>query len=115
VAEIDSQTQIIEEHFSDLIEDRILGQDKIEPKSYIKGLWEATAAKNWPTEVGGELELTEMDGEDPAGFFELGGGETPQSLDDLVDLLDIKETYVGSVSEGIQHFPTFAPEDMWPI
>jgi len=42
----------------------------------------------------------------------------PTSLDDLVDWLDIKEA---SATDGvddvhdIQHFPAFAPEDMWPI
>jgi len=42
----------------------------------------------------------------------------PTSLDDLVDWLEIKDASTTAGAEDvhdIQHFPTFANEDMWPI
>lgn len=56
-----------------------------------------------------------MDGQEVGGFYDGFSGEVPKSLDDLVDLLDIKETPGTAGSHDIQHFSTFASEDMWPI
>jgi len=73
----------------------------------------ATAA-NLATAEGIDSELT-MEG----GHFELFDGEmsggVPKTLDDLVDMLDIKELSGTAVSSDIQHFSAFASDDMWPI
>uniref|UniRef100_A0A0B6ZXK8 Uncharacterized protein n=1 Tax=Arion vulgaris TaxID=1028688 RepID=A0A0B6ZXK8_9EUPU len=54
-----------------------------------------------------------MDLED--SLYEGGMGEIPQSLDELVDLLDIKASSGTKSSHDIQHFTTFASEDQWHI
>lgn len=53
--------------------------------------------------------------------MELGGfclsaqSGTPQSLDELIDMLEFKPNYETASAHDIQHFPTFASEDLWPI
>ena len=49
------------------------------------------------------------------GLLDLDGGEIPQTLDELVDLLGIQETTGTAESFDTQHFSAFASEDMWPI
>jgi len=52
------------------------------------------------------------------GGFSFGdglNGEIPRSLDDLVNLLDIKAPSGTAGSPDIQHFSAFASQDMWPI
>lgn len=48
-------------------------------------------------------------------FGLLDGGEMPQTLDELVDLLGIQEITGTAESFDTQHFSAFASEDMWPI
>jgi len=72
----------------------------------------ATAANNLATAEGIE---SAMEGEN-FGLFdgEMSGG-IPKTLDDLVEMLDIKELSGTAVSSDIQHFSAFASDDMWPI
>lgn len=55
-----------------------------------------------------------MEADEIFSFYDEEGG-IPQTLDELVDLLDIKVSSGTAGSSDIQHFPTFASEDMWPI
>lgn len=77
----------------------------------------ATASENQGTNSFG-IALELMDGEDMSfgsGAFHYGDGDAPSTLDELVDMLDIKETLGTVVSHDIQHFSAFASEDKWPI
>jgi len=77
------------------------------------GLSIATAAHNLATEEGPNQTLAmEGDGEGDFGLF---GGEGPKTLDDLVDMLDIGETFGTAVSPDIQQFSAFATDDKWPV
>lgn len=76
------------------------------------GLSIATAAHLATEEVPNPVLAMEGDGE---GNFGLFGGEAPKTLDDLVDMLDIGETFGTAVSPDIQHFSAFATDDMWPV
>lgn len=63
------------------------------------------------------LDLNMQDLNDQEGFFcdPVTMGKIPRSLDELVDLLDIKASSATNSSHDIQHFTTFASEDLWPI
>jgi len=87
------------------------GQEELSFKSTASKLSKATAAKFESAEG---IESVFMEG-DNFGLFENGMGEIPQSLDDLVNFLGIKDTTGTAESFDTQHFSAFASEDMWPI
>lgn len=101
----------------DLVRDLqfILDNTEEETLSFINSLGITTQSATATAEASAGKGLGQGMDMDDCFFYNNGMGEIPQSLDELVDLLDIKASYETTGSHDIQHFSTFASEDKWPI
>jgi len=109
-SESPNQTVVLKEDRGLITRFTIEGQDRLVSQDIEST---ATAANLAGGDIGSVFGMMEGDG------FSFDGGdlnvEIPRSLDDLVDLLDIKAPSGMAGSPDIQHYSAFVSQDMWPI